>query len=50
MSSRIFNTKSDFSLAASLGLLKKLTAGGLTVLAVLHDPKLAFLSGDRFFF
>ena len=33
-----------------LGLVKKLTAGGLTVLAVLHDPNLAFLSGDHFIF
>ena len=33
-----------------LGLVKKLTAGGLTVLAVLHDPNLAFLSGDHFVF
>jgi iron complex transport system ATP-binding protein len=33
-----------------LSLVKKLTAGGLTVLAVLHDPNLAFLSGDHFIF
>ncbi len=33
-----------------LRLVKKLTAGGLTVLAVLHDPNLAFLSGDHFIF
>ena len=33
-----------------LRLVKKLTAGGLTVLAVLHDPNLAFLSGDHFVF
>jgi len=33
-----------------LGLVKKMTARGLTVLAVLHDPNLAFLSGDHFVF
>jgi iron complex transport system ATP-binding protein len=33
-----------------LGLVKKLTSNGLTVLAVLHDPNLAFLSGDHFVF
>lgn len=33
-----------------LGLVKKITARGLTVLAVLHDPNLAFLSGDHFVF
>jgi len=33
-----------------LGLVKKLTASGLTVLTVLHDPNLAFLSGDHFVF
>ena len=36
--------------ARFLGLVKKLTASGLTVLAVLHDPNLAFLSGDHFVF
>ena len=36
--------------ARFLSLVKKLTAGGLTVLAVLHDPNLAFLSGDHFVF
>ena len=33
-----------------LGLVKKLATRGLTVLAVLHDPNLAFLSGDHFVF
>jgi iron complex transport system ATP-binding protein len=33
-----------------LGLVKKLTSNGMTVLAVLHDPNLAFLSGDHFVF
>jgi iron complex transport system ATP-binding protein len=33
-----------------LGLLKKLSTEGLTVLVVLHDPNLAFLYGDHFLF
>ncbi|MFN8207938.1 MAG: ATP-binding cassette domain-containing protein [Bacteroidales bacterium] len=33
-----------------LELLKKLTHQGLTVVAVLHDPNLAFLFGDDFLF
>ena len=36
--------------ARFLALVKKLTVRGLTVLAVLHDPNLAFLSGDHFVF
>ena len=36
--------------ARFLNLVKKLTSRGLTVLAVLHDPNLAFLSGDHFVF
>jgi iron complex transport system ATP-binding protein len=36
--------------ARFLSLVKNLTARGLTVLAVLHDPNLAFLSGDHFVF
>jgi iron complex transport system ATP-binding protein len=36
--------------ARFLNLVKNLTGRGLTVLAVLHDPNLAFLSGDHFVF
>ena len=36
--------------ARFLNLVKELTSRGLTVLAVLHDPNLAFLSGDHFVF
>jgi iron complex transport system ATP-binding protein len=31
-----------------LGLVKELTRSGLAVVAVLHDPNIAFLYGDRF--
>lgn len=41
----------DFSNQAHLlGLLKKLTNEGLTIVAVLHDPNHAFLYGDDFLF
>jgi iron complex transport system ATP-binding protein len=33
-----------------LGLLKKLADDGLTIVAVIHDPNLAFLYGDDFLF
>lgn len=33
-----------------LTLLKELTASGLTIIAVLHDPNIAFLYGDDFLF
>lgn len=33
-----------------LTLLKELTADGLTIIAVLHDPNIAFLYGDDFHF
>jgi iron complex transport system ATP-binding protein len=33
-----------------LGLLKKITAAGVTVVAVLHDPNSAFLYGDKIVF
>jgi len=36
--------------ARFLSLIKKLTASGMTILAVLHDPNAAFLSGDHFIF
>jgi iron complex transport system ATP-binding protein len=36
--------------ARFLGLIKRLTASGMTILAVLHDPNAAFLSGDHFIF
>lgn len=31
-----------------ISMLKKLVAGGMTVVAVLHDPNMAFLCGDEF--
>jgi iron complex transport system ATP-binding protein len=36
--------------ARFLGLIKNLTGIGMTILAVLHDPNAAFLSGDHFVF
>ncbi|NTV47762.1 MAG: ATP-binding cassette domain-containing protein [Chlorobiales bacterium] len=44
-------THLDFGNQAHLlGLLKSLVAEGLTVVAVLHDPNLAFLYGEEFLF
>lgn len=41
----------DFSHQARLlALLRTLVSAGLTVVAVLHDPNLAFLNGDHFIF
>ncbi|NJK93682.1 MAG: ATP-binding cassette domain-containing protein [Bacteroidales bacterium] len=33
-----------------LNLLKKLVSDGLTIVAVMHDPNLAFMFGDDFLF
>jgi iron complex transport system ATP-binding protein len=44
-------THLDFGNQAHLlGLLKSLVAEGMTVVAVLHDPNLAFLYGEEFLF